>query len=185
MGKSLKKTKYIQLQKSHAEKMSLRGHRIYTRRRDIITIKFSSQSFVSVCWNSQWLQCDTGRYSVWWKTLHILQHQFNWKWISLLLGMQKVSSYKRKIYSWLFLVLQSKDLNLCRYQFHPKPPSPRDKPPRHDLKGAKTLPLGQSLCTTTPKSFVVSTNKTVFQWRDLIIKVYVIWWVTRVKLLNV
>ena len=27
MGKSLKKTKYFQLQKSHAENMSLRGHR--------------------------------------------------------------------------------------------------------------------------------------------------------------
>ena len=28
---------------------------------------------------------------------------------------------------------------LCRSQFHPKP-SPLDKPPGHDLKGAKTLP---------------------------------------------
>ena len=29
---------------------------------------------------------------------------------------------------------------------------PRDKPPGHDLKGAKTLPPGQSLCTKTLSS---------------------------------
>ena len=34
-------------------------------------------------------------------------------------------------------------IRLCRYQFHPKPSPPRDKPPGHDSKGAKTLPPGQ------------------------------------------
>ena len=38
---------------------------------------------------------------------------------------------------------------LCSYQFHPKPSPPRDKPPGHDWKGAKTLPPGQSLYTKT------------------------------------
>ena len=37
--------------------------------------------------------------------------------------------------------------DLCRYQFHPKPSPLQDKPPGHDLKVTKTLPLGQSLCT--------------------------------------
>ena len=39
--------------------------------------------------------------------------------------------------------------NKCGYQFHPKPSPHWNKPPGHDLKRAKTLPLGQSLCTKT------------------------------------